>query len=98
MPFRNLIELPSYLTSSYDHPVCAVHSGNALTAFRLALAKRVLPMPSEESKDDKQLPDEKAVLTAEELEKLMNEKEATRMAEAFVKGLNEGVLKNHPTS
>lgn len=55
-------------------------------------------MPSEESKDDKQLPDEKAQLTAEELEKLKNEEEATRMAEAFVKGLNEGVLKNHPTS
>ena len=55
-------------------------------------------MPSEESKDDKQLPSDKAELTAEELEKLKNEEEATRMAEAFVKGLNEAVLKNHPTS
>ena len=53
---------------------------------------------SKNTNEPKQSLDEKPTLTQEELENLKNDQEATRMAEAMVKALNEAVLKNHPTS
>ena len=55
-------------------------------------------MPSKNTNEAKPSLNEKPTLTQEELENLKNDQEATRMAEAMVKALNEAVLKNHPTS
>jgi hypothetical protein len=55
-------------------------------------------VPSKNTNESKQSLDEKPEFTPEELENIKNDQEATRMAEAMVKALNEAVLKNHPTS
>lgn len=51
-------------------------------------------MPSKNTNEAKPSLDEKPTLTQEELENLKNDQEATRMAEAMVKALNEAVLKD----
>ncbi len=55
-------------------------------------------MPSKNTSEDKPIADGKPALTPEELENLKNDQEATKMAEAIVKGLNEAALKNDPKS
>ncbi len=55
-------------------------------------------MPSKNTNEAKTSLDEKPDFTPEALEKLKNDQEATRMAEAMVKALNEAVLNNQPTS
>ena len=51
-------------------------------------------MPSKNTNESKQSLDEKPEFTPEELENIKNDQEATRMAEAMVKALNEAVLKD----
>lgn len=55
-------------------------------------------MPSINTSEGKPTLNEKPDLTHEELENLKNDQEATQMAEAMVKALNESVLKDQKPS